>query len=467
MRLRLSWVVMILIAAASITTFWFLRSPSTEADDAAADRSADDAIMEKARAFYDERPYYQQPMPYSETPEGLASMTAESCGACHQSIYKEWQISTHARAWKDDAQFLEELKKSRSEPPHEDNGDVGWMCVNCHTPMMNQLPQLVVGLEDGDISKPIYAENPYFDEAMQDDAITCATCHVRDGKILGPYGSEHAPHPVKKDTSLTTEKTCVRCHQAEALFPDQNLGCFFTTGSEWTESEFGQKGEACQTCHMPMVERHVADNYEHLPKRMTRRHWFGGSLIAKHPEFVEELEPLKEIYGDGVELELRRANEPCEKAQPCTRIAIDIVNSNAGHHVPSGDPERHLEIEARALRNGEEIAIAEQWVGSRYKWWPKIELVESNRIPAGEKLTFHLDVPAEPPFVVEVVGEKYRMYEEAFEHHELEGRYVRGREFERKQFEVSDAVRLLPGSDEPGKTRDGAEQAGDQQDGER
>jgi hypothetical protein len=451
MRRLLVLVVLLVGAVGSVVAFWWLRAPDPgeqSSDPVPAPVVSEDAgkvgpaipadqVIERASAFYASRPTFQRPKPHTPVPEGLASMTAESCGGCHRSIYEEWQISTHARAWLDDAQFQEELSKSRSEPPHEDNGDVGWMCVNCHTPLMNQLPQLVVGLEDDDISKPIYAENPHFDAELQNDAITCATCHVRDGKVLGPYGSKNAPHPVEKAPELLTEQVCVQCHQAEALFPEQNLGCFFTTGAEWKSSEYGKRGETCQTCHMPEIERHVADNFTKLPKRKTRRHWFGGSLIPKKPEFAAELEPLEAVYGDGVEL-LARLEGPCvEQPQPCTRIAVDIANANAGHHVPSGDPERHLIIAATAVRDGEKLGEKEQWIGSRYTWWPEIKLEESNRIPAGETFTFYLDVPAALPFDVEVVGNKYRMYEEAFEHHHLEGRYVRGREFERRTFEFT------------------------------
>jgi len=73
--------------------------------------------------------------------------------------------------------------------------------------------------------------------------------------------------------------------------------------------------------------------------------------------------------------------------------------------------------------------------GSRYEWWPKIKLQSDTRLPAGEERTLPLEVPIGA--TIEIVAHKYRMYEEAFDHHELDGKYVRGREFHRSKWAVS------------------------------
>ena len=106
-----------------------------------------DATLADAEAFYAKQPRYLRPLPHSETPTGLANTRSETCGACHVAIYDEWATSTHAHAWTDDAQFMAELEKSKEQ-------GVDWMCVNCHTPVLTQLEQVVVGLELG----PLVAE---------------------------------------------------------------------------------------------------------------------------------------------------------------------------------------------------------------------------------------------------------------------------------------------------------------------
>ncbi|MGM0559185.1 MAG: multiheme c-type cytochrome [Myxococcota bacterium] len=437
-----------LIGAGTAAIIFFAGPDEQVPDDRAAE------VLEEAQAFYDSRPYYQQPRPHSEVPDGLASMSAEACGSCHTEIYEEWQMSTHRRAWTQDAQFMEELHKSRA--PDDPNKDMGWMCVNCHTPMTNQLPELVVGLEDDDIARPIYKKNPTYDADLQEEAITCATCHVRDGVVHGPYGDTNAPHPVAKDEDLLTEQICTSCHNAQAHWPSKQLACFFSTGDEWSKSVYAERGETCQSCHMPEVERKLAGNFDR-PKRQTRRHWFGGSLIAKHPDYKEEVAELKDVYGSGVELELLPANpgatpnperspefadagDHCDEDEACTKLIVRVRNSRAGHDMPTGDPERHIDVHIEATSaDGEVIASTRDRIASRYQWWPAIELEYDNRIAPLEHHDILLEVPGEPgDFDVDIRADKYRMYEEGFEHHDLEGEYVRGRNFHKSQWTVVD-----------------------------
>lgn len=406
-------------------------------------------------AFYAPRAYYETPVVATEVPEGLPDLRAETCGTCHKAIYEEWAISTHHRAWLDDAQFQKELQKSTGAGD-PNKGDVSWMCVNCHTPVVAQQKRLVVGLNDGRIDQPQYVDNPTFDAQLQLDAITCATCHVRHGVVYGPFGNMDAPHPTEKDETLLTVDICTRCHQAERFYRSENIGCFFGTGDEWKTSVYAKAGQTCQSCHMPEVERKLAFAFD-TPIRKTRRHWFGGSLIPKKPEYESEIAPLRKIYGNGLTIthekptqELRElaAQAPAlaaqdqatarklrKKCRKCSgEVAIVITNDRAGHDMPTGDPERHVDVEVTVTKNGKLRARAWTRIGSRYAWWPKVKLLADTRIPPGGRRV--LIVPAPKGGQVEVVATKARMYEEAFNYHHLEGKYVRAREFFRDKFEV-------------------------------
>ncbi|MDP6908218.1 MAG: multiheme c-type cytochrome, partial [Flavobacteriales bacterium] len=175
--------------------------------------------------------------PHQEIPEGLTSLSSATCGACHQEHYKEWQLSTHAHAWTD-LQYQAELKKESSP----------FMCINCHIPLQNQQEFIIKGLVDGDIYQPVKEKNPNFDKALQQEGINCASCHVRNGAVLGPTGTDKAPHTTVKDTTHLSEQLCISCHNANAVVTP-TLACTFETGDEWKAGPFyGQKN--CISCHM-------------------------------------------------------------------------------------------------------------------------------------------------------------------------------------------------------------------------
>lgn len=384
------------------------------------------ALLERADSFYRTLPPYMRPRPYTEIPSGLASLEASACGACHVAIYEEWRVSTHARAWEDDAQFQEELDKP------EQNGsrgiDARWLCVNCHTPLVNQLPRLAVGLEDGHKGKPILVDNPVYDARLQLDAITCATCHVRDGVVLGPRGGGEAPHPVRIEPRLLREAVCLDCHQASAHVEDLGLTCAFETGDEFRESGLDDAGKTCQSCHMPAV---VSPLVPGGPERERRRHWFGGSLIPKHPDFAAEIEALEAVFPDGLELRWLDL-PPFVRAGDRLTLRLELHNAHAGHYLPTGDPERYIEVWARANDGqGKELSALERRIGSVWEWGPKPRRVKDTRLRAGEKrvVRLTLQVPDTNELRLYTRAAKWRLSEENFAYHELEGRYVRGKVF--------------------------------------
>lgn len=383
-----------------------------------------------ARAFYAAQPRYLQPLPYTEVPAGLPDLRSETCGTCHPEFYAEWQVSTHARAWEDDPQFQEELKKSERQRDR----DVTWMCVNCHTPLENQLAQLVVGLDDGDRGRPVYVDNPHFDAALQRDAIGCATCHVRDGVVLGPYGDTDAPHPVRRAPELLESAVCTQCHQAQAVFEEIPLGCFFDTGAEWAAGPDAAAGKTCQSCHMPHVERPLGPTG--TPARATRRHWFGGSLIPKRPQDEAGVAPLRDHYPAGATLEWVELPAAGAVGQPLT-LRFAVTNAEAGHKLPTGDPERHLVIEA-VVRDatGAELGRRTETIGARYAWDP-IELLSDTRLAPRERRELSLTVtPTLGPLTLTLTGHAWRMHAKDYDYHALEGRYVRGRVFAEVQAEL-------------------------------
>lgn len=389
--------------------------------------------LEAAASFAESQPRYMRALPHTAVPEGLTDLRAETCGACHKAIYEEWQISTHARAWLDDPQFLGELEKSEKQ-------GVAWMCMNCHTPLQNQLPKLVTRLQDGRVDRAVRVDNPAFDAALQKEAITCATCHVQDGVVLGPFGDTQSPHPVKKDPRLKTAEVCTQCHQAQARFDAVGLICVFDTGAEFSKSPQAAEGKICQDCHMPEVKRPLWVGGTEA--RVTRRHWFGGSLIPKKPEFTAELAALRPHYPPGLAVRVQPLPATLTPGEGLV-VEVEYENAEAGHRLPTGDPERFLRIIVRATdAQGQVIAEQTDQIGIEYQWYPEVKKLSDNRLAPKEKrrLVLPVKAPAEGEVNVHVEASRWRINERNLAYHGLQGRYVPGQVF----FEEDHTVPVRP-----------------------
>lgn len=306
-------------------------------------------------------------IPNQKVPLGLSSLSAAHCGSCHQNHYNEWKKSTHAQAWKD-LQFQAELKKESSP----------FMCINCHIPLQNQQEHIINGLEDGDIYKPIKVANTYFDRELQHEGITCAACHVRDSKIIGPNGSTNAPHLVVRDIMHLSEQLCLSCHNATAVVTP-TLACSFETGDEWKSGPyFGKKN--CISCHMPSTQRSIVTGY---PLRSSRFHNFPGSGIPKldtlNPERLESLtflsEGIKSTY---------RINDTLH-------FSFSLTNNQAGHRVPTGNPERFIAIEFKISDEyGNILKTQRERIGEVWEWYPVAKKISDNNLNLGESRKFFL-----------------------------------------------------------------------------
>ena len=326
---------------------------------------------------------------------GTGGLSAQACGACHVEIAAEWAASTHAHAWVD-RQFQAELHK---------DPEVGWLCINCHTPLANQQAELTTPTDE--LRAPERVANPAFDEALQQEGITCLACHWRPEGIAAPHADTNAPHPTVYEPELTTEVLCVSCHQAVARLEDA-LVCTFDTGREWATAD---PGRTCPECHMPRVTRPVAVG---APPREGRRHTWPGSLIPKDDAPEAELAFMVD-WEPGLDARLELA----EELEGTARATATLTNVRAGHHLPTGDPERFLRVTLRALGADDTELAEESWrIGQTWTWYPVAERTGDNRLQAGESRDFELVVPAGA--TVELTVDHVRLSEENAAFHGLE-----------------------------------------------
>jgi hypothetical protein len=327
--------------------------------------------------FYATRPVYERPFPAQRVPRGLTSLSARECGRCHAAIYREWQQSVHAQAWAD-GQFQAEFQKQPG---------VQWMCINCHTPLRNQLDSLVVTLRDADVERPVRRANPEFDAALKSEAITCAVCHVRDGVVEGPFGDTKAPHAVRYNPAFRSPDLCLRCHQAVQAYPGKNFICTFETGDEWRAGPYAKRGVSCQGCHMPAELRALAPGGA---TRLTGLHGWIGSHLRKGGETAPALwDSMASRLAPGVALWA----DPAPRAAAGTRAEwrVRAVNASAGHRLPTGDPERSVWIELAAVgAAGETLSFAGHRIEQRYQWTPVVRKLADDRLAPGESTTVTL-----------------------------------------------------------------------------
>ena len=368
-----------------------------------------------ADAFVPLTKHWEKAIPHQEIPVGLTSISAESCGTCHQEIYKEWKRSTHAVAFQD-LQFQAEWKK-----------DGILTCLNCHTPLQNQQAFIVKGLMNGDYKTPLKEPNPRFDKKLQLESITCATCHVRDGRVIGPIGAISAPHKTVKDPEFLSEKLCVGCHNVvDELNPV--LVCTFETGDEWENNWAKKSGKTCISCHMPETERPVSTG---MKKRLSHFHNFPGSGIPKffgvEAKKLESLEikesSMKKVYSAGETID----------------YSLKVKNSFAGHSVPTGDPERFFLITFRLMDGQGNIFKEEQHrIGEEWQWYPVAKKLSDNNLkPLEERaFTFKYDTKKQGTLTFTVEITKYRMTVENAKHNGILGKYPLSVEVFKKQYPI-------------------------------
>jgi len=312
---------------------------------------------------------YARAIPYQKVPVGLNSLKAEECGSCHKAIYEEWKSSIHAHAFQDP--FFQAYWKKDSKV---------WVCLNCHSPLENQQPTLIQDIPRGRVEQAVQSPNLRYDREYQNEGVTCAVCHVRDGVIHGPYDDSAAPHPVKFDPTFRTKQVCYRCHNVVSG-PWQ----FYKVGPCGTYAEYEgeffmkEKGMICQSCHMPEVTRPVAHGG---PIRSGRRHlWRGGH----DPDMIKRAVAVQVV-----------ADPPQPRPGESVTFTLTLINAGAGHKIPTGDPDRHFTVEF-LVQDEEHRVIQHQTdtMGRWILWQPVIWEVYDNRLLplASRDYQFTYEVP--------------------------------------------------------------------------
>ncbi len=219
-----------------------------------------------------------------------ARQTSADCATCHAEVAAEWAQSTHHTAFS--GALFQSAYKLEPEPA----------CRNCHAPLAGATT------------------------VTEAEGVGCATCHVRDGAIVGLAGKDApvAGHPVVRTQALATAEFCAGCHQFGFLALARNRLPRFetaflqqTTYNEWQQASAAGSTPSCNPCHMQPVPR--------TNGRLGRSHLF----VARTPEMLaRSVRVTADATTTGKSVEFHFA----------------VHNAGVGHAVPTGDLYRRMDL---------------------------------------------------------------------------------------------------------------------------
>ncbi len=189
--------------------------------------------------------HWRLPVPHQGEPPAAfapleASLRPQDCGACHPDQYAQWKGSLHAEAYSPGfaGQLIEGSLSAPASLRH---------CQTCHAPLSEQQPVAASGEPE-----------PHYDADLRAEGIVCASCHVRAHVRYGPPRRAELP-PLQEPVphggfevrdEFRESRFCATCHQFWND-PGINGKPIENTYAEWLASPQAERGETCQSCHMP------------------------------------------------------------------------------------------------------------------------------------------------------------------------------------------------------------------------
>ncbi len=242
-------------------------------------------------------------------------------------IHSDWIESAHANAVTDPA-FQAGLEESVARHGEDSKR----LCLSCHAPTTR------------------FTHSTNLQDPLVREGITCDFCHtvksvdlsrpdspfeMVPGRVkYGPF--QYAPSPAHGTAFSILHRNkptfCAPCHEYKTAggFPA------LTTYTEWTQGPYPALGVSCQDCHMALVQGSTAQ-----PEVKTRD---TGSY-----RFIN----LHKLVGGGSLGQLRRGLDlkilVAEPRGESGYVEVEIVNSAAGHKIPTGLPSKQLVLTVRAL----------------------------------------------------------------------------------------------------------------------
>ncbi|MGB2690455.1 MAG: multiheme c-type cytochrome [Desulfobacterales bacterium] len=281
------------------------------------------------------------------------------CSGCHSEIFKQWGGSMHSKAFYDPI-WRKATKLFFKEAVSKEEIIEMKACVKCHTPL---------GFRSYSISSP----GDDYDKLTQLPAqgIFCNWCHnIDEVKHIGdaryevaPGGGEEDPstmlgprkdatsdfHPTKYSELHTKSEFCGLCHNVSHAANKLPLE---QTYDEWKNSPYNTGNSEttinCQDCHMRQKPRIPSTGKTERPdnpgkaadggpfRKHVWTHYFVGAnaivtkLLGSDVHAQMAIERLKHAA------DLKLIKTSSYKRNELSYIQIKVINSGAGHYLPTG-----------------------------------------------------------------------------------------------------------------------------------
>ena len=357
------------------------------------------------------RPYHTTDNPDYIWPSPIAGTSAGACGNCHPMIVSQWITNAHGSAV-DNPRFYSLYNGTAAADEQAvapgyllDFPGTAGNCASCHAPGAAADGYLTTNMNDvrGVITAGIHCDlchkigGVYLDPATGSvyanvpgiQGLRLLRPPAGDDIFFGPYDDVHDP-----DTYLpliSESQYCAPCHQFSFWGTP-----IYESFDEWLASPYADEGVTCQDCHMPPT----GDTYFALPE-------VGG--LERPPESI----PSHLDLGASSVALLQNTVELAVSAEArlgLILVTVTITNTEAGHHVPTDFPGRHM-ILTVAARDQQGRALAQRsgpvvpaWGGAQaglpgtayakvlrdvrsgespvVSYWKQALIVSDNRIPA-------------------------------------------------------------------------------------
>ena len=289
--------------------------------------------------------HWAQPIaPQGKPPKSFSTLEASleppACGTCHQRQWEDWKTSLHAHAM--GPGVIGQLVDVHPT-------DISSLrdCTRCHAPLAEQEASLVKQLRGKKQA-----------DALHEQGLTCAACHVRKNVRYGPppmtpKPGNKSPHNGFVSTPAFEDgRFCATCHQFDKDGYALNGKPLENTYAEWQASPYAKQGRQCQSCHMP-----------------DRRHLWRG---IHDPEMTRKgvtVETTPPTMNDGqVSARLTLTNSGTGHYFPTyvtPRVTMQIYQESAGKQFIAGTLQEKIVARQVSLDLSEELADTRLAPGER------------------------------------------------------------------------------------------------------